>query len=292
MTNPDLLKQIKLLTITALVSDEILVGLLVLKGGNALDIGYDLSDRGSIDIDFSMEKDFTEDERNRVKNQSEGLLNKEFNQAGLYVFDTKLLERPKHIKEEVQDFWGGYCLQFKSIELDKAKQFEYDIEKIRRNAIAIAGDNSTVFEVDISKYEYVGKKRAKDLDGATVYIYSPEMLALEKVRALCQQNSAYRKVVLSMTPKSRARDFFDIHNLCQSFNLDFTDPENIEIAQHIFNAKKVPMHYIAELDDQKEFHRQSWDSVVATIGTEHEVKEFDYYFDFVKRTFLHLVKSL
>ena len=63
MTNIAMLNKIKRLTISALVADDILMGILVLKGGNALDLVYDITNRGSIDIDFSMEKDFTDQEK-------------------------------------------------------------------------------------------------------------------------------------------------------------------------------------------------------------------------------------
>ncbi len=46
------------------------MGILVLKGGNALDLVYDISNRGSIDIDFSMESDFTEKEKKSFKSNS------------------------------------------------------------------------------------------------------------------------------------------------------------------------------------------------------------------------------
>ena len=46
----DLLEKIKRMTIMSLMSDDILMALLVLKGGNAIDIPYDLSRRGSVDI--------------------------------------------------------------------------------------------------------------------------------------------------------------------------------------------------------------------------------------------------
>ena len=81
----DLLEKIKRLTIVALLSDEILMALLVLKGGNAIDIAYDLSSRGSVDIDFSMEKDFSDEERVRVKNQSSAILNAEFNKTYINI---------------------------------------------------------------------------------------------------------------------------------------------------------------------------------------------------------------
>ena len=39
------------------------------------------------------------------------------------------------------------------------------------------------------------------MEGATVYVYSPEMLAIEKYRALCQQVPEYKNVIKSMTLK-------------------------------------------------------------------------------------------
>lgn len=37
------------------MKDDLLMQGLVLKGGNALQLAYDITNRGSIDIDFSME---------------------------------------------------------------------------------------------------------------------------------------------------------------------------------------------------------------------------------------------
>ena len=96
------LDQVKRLTITALLNDEILMALLVLKGGNAIDLLYDLSNRGSIDIDFSLEKDFTEKEIGYVRNQIDYILNNEFNKHGLHVIDVRFLDKPKNIREEVK----------------------------------------------------------------------------------------------------------------------------------------------------------------------------------------------
>jgi predicted nucleotidyltransferase component of viral defense system len=277
----DQVNLIKKLTITALLADEVLVGLLVLKGGNAIDIAYDLSNRGSIDIDFSMEKDFTEEEMGYVRNQINGLLNREFNNNGLTVFDTKFAERPKNMNDEVKAFWGGYNVNFKVIETTKYENFGGDLEKSRRNAIPISSSNSTVFEVDISKYEYVADKVARDVGGQIIYVYSPVMLALEKIRALCQQNARYIDVVYSMTAKSRARDFYDIHNLATSFALKFDSAADIEILSHIFQAKKVPLSYLTELADQYDLHQSSWDSVLDTIDVNEKPQQFDYYFNFV-----------
>jgi hypothetical protein len=79
--NQELLEKIKKLTLSALLADDLLMGVLVLKGGNALGLAYDITNRGSLDIDFSMEKDFTVDERRRIGNQVSYLLNDEFNKV-------------------------------------------------------------------------------------------------------------------------------------------------------------------------------------------------------------------
>ena len=46
------LERIKRLIIIALVSDDYLMETLVLKGGNALSVAYELSSRASFDLDF------------------------------------------------------------------------------------------------------------------------------------------------------------------------------------------------------------------------------------------------
>ena len=284
----DLLEKIKKLTIIALVSDDALMGVLVLKGGNALNIGYEISTRGSLDIDFSIESDYTVQEKVLVRRQAEHILNKEFNQEGLVVFDVKFHDRPQKIDDSVKDFWGGYLLEFKIIKAENFDKFSGDHETIRRNAIQIGRDNSTKFTVDISKYEYIGKKRPIDIEGATVYVYSPEMIVLEKLRALCQQVPGYKQIVKYMTPKSRARDFYDIFNLMQNFQMDFKTTENITLAHDIFIAKKVPLNFILQIDAQRELHRGSWESVIQTIDQQEQLKEFDFYYDFVLENFSHL----
>jgi predicted nucleotidyltransferase component of viral defense system len=50
--------QIRRTAIAALFSDDVLTEYLVLKGGNALDLVYGITARTSMDLDFSMGKDF------------------------------------------------------------------------------------------------------------------------------------------------------------------------------------------------------------------------------------------
>ena len=61
---------IKKLVVIALTSDEVFMGLLVLKGGNALQLGYNITDRGLIDIDFSIEGDFNEKDLKRMNERA------------------------------------------------------------------------------------------------------------------------------------------------------------------------------------------------------------------------------
>ena len=264
------------------------MGILVLKGGNALDLAYDITNRGSVDIDFSLETDFTDKEKSRISNQLEHILNQEFKKEGLVVFDVKVTEKPKVIEDAVKNFWGGYLVEFKTITTVEYEKHKGNIESLRRNAISLHSDNSTKFTVDISKHEYVTKKVAKDLEGAVVYVYTPEMLALEKLRALCQQNEKYRDIVFRMTPKSRARDFFDIYNINESFKIDFTSEENIELCKLIFEAKHVPTEYVKQLTEQKDLHEASWQSVIDTVNPEIELKDFDFYFNYVLKLFSHI----
>ncbi|MBI1192767.1 MAG: hypothetical protein GC205_06275 [Bacteroidetes bacterium] len=219
------------------------------------------------------------------------LLNKEFAKEELLAFDVNLYERPQKISDAVKSFWGGYLIEFKVIQQNKFNALKGDIESIRRNAIPLHADNSTKFTIDISKYEYIAGKRPRDIEGAVVYVYSPEMLALEKLRALCQQIPNYKEVVLSMSPRSRARDFYDIHNLVETFKLDFTTSEHTQLCGHIFETKHVPLSYIAMLPEYRDFHRQSWPSVVSTINQMEAQEDFDFYFDYTINCCGHLAHS-
>lgn len=291
MIDSQTLQNIKQLTISALVSDEILMGMLVLKGGNALNLVYNISNRGSIDIDFSMERDFSTQERNRLENQLNHLFNNEFSKEDLYVFDIKLNDRPRKVEEDNKDFWGGYLLEFKVASIDVHNKSDNNEEFVRRNAFQLHSNNSTRFTVDISKYEYVNNKQLKDIEGTIVYVYTPQMLTLEKLRALCQQVPDYKEIIGSSNPKSRARDFFDIYNLITSFNIDYTQTDNIELCRNIFNAKRVPLSYITKLYEQKDFHRGSWESVINTVHHREVLRDFDFYFDFTLEKLGHLANQ-
>lgn len=285
------IEAIKKLVVVALTSDDMFIGL-VLKGGNALQLGYEITSRGSIDLDFSLEGDFNKTEIGKMQVHVEHLLNKYFKPEGLYAFDVKFESKPRAIRDEVADFWGGYMLSFKIIELEKASNPIADIDKIRREALVIGENQAKIFTVDISKYEFIAGAGKKDIGGAIVRIYTPDMLALEKVRALCQQVKEYKSVVGTLTLKSRARDFYDIYNLTEQFDINPHSDENVSLAKSIFEAKHVPLDFVGKLQDYREHHRSSWESVIQTISVKEELKEFDFYFDYVLEKYGGLFKAL
>lgn len=286
--NADLLNKIKKKTISALLSDDLLMGVLVLKGGNALGLAYDITNRGSLDIDFSMAKDFTDAEKRRIKNQASYLLNDEFNKEGLRVIDVDFVDRPGKIEKSVSGFWGGYQLSFKIVNESVYQQYKDNQQALRVNSISLTDANEKTYTVDISKYEYLGKTKPQEIDGTIVHVYTPEMLALEKLRAICQQDKEYRKIIHSMKQRARARDFYDIHNLFSSFEIDFESKENVELVTHIFEAKRVPLRFICKIPEEYDLHFSDWESVLQTIGQKEKVKEFSFYFDFVVNTFKFL----
>jgi predicted nucleotidyltransferase component of viral defense system len=85
--SPDRIKQ---LAIIAMFSDDDLMEKLVLKGGNALDIIYKIASRASLDIDFSIQHDFSEDELEDLESRIKTALENTFGEEGYSVFDVKL----------------------------------------------------------------------------------------------------------------------------------------------------------------------------------------------------------
>ena len=128
------INEIKRCTLQAMMKDDLLMQGLVLKGGNALQLAYDITNRGSIDIDFSMENEFKDKDFERLSRVFSEYLNEEFAEIGLVAYDVKFIKKPKtgSIPE-----WRGYNLEFKLIEREKFEKFGDDIEAIRRNAIKI-----------------------------------------------------------------------------------------------------------------------------------------------------------
>ena len=276
--------EIRRLVITALFSDDTLLDQLVLKGGNAVNLVYGFGSRGSIDVDFSLEGDFTnpEEAKNRILKALEG----RFASVGFTLFDQSFEPRPSVTSDQADDRWGGYEVQFKFMETDGFQELRKDLGKARREALLVGPNQQRVFRIQISRFEYCAPKKESELDDYTIYVYTPEMLAIEKLRALCQQMPEYRK---RAHPTPRARDFYDLYSILTEAKVDFSTVDCHDLVVFIFNAKDVPLRLIRRIPEYREFHRLDWPSVEMGVAT--GLKEFDFYFDFVADQ-IALLKSL
>ncbi len=264
---------------------------LVLKGGNAIDYltrgNRSGLARTSYDLDFSMENEF--DELEETKTLIKSSIERVFGEQGLVVIDYKFHEKPSVPQEMTKDFWGGYNIEFKIVTQGDFDAAKGDLTKLRNSAFAgYAGGSSKVI-IEISKFEYVGDRQTADLEGLVFYIYSPEMMVFEKVRALCQQLPKYADIIPSHHPRPRARDFFDIYGIMDQFKIDPSAPESTYLLKRIFAAKKVPLSFIKDIPDHLEIHRQDWQNVLDTISAMEEVEGFDFYVDFVMKRFGDLI---
>ncbi|NCI51318.1 nucleotidyl transferase AbiEii/AbiGii toxin family protein [Sediminibacterium roseum] len=288
--NPVLIETIKELILVALATEEDLMELLVLKGGNAIDLHNDAHlghlSRASFDLDFSIEGgDF--DDWPTVERRMKTALENTFSGKDLVLLDFVFEPQPKTASRnaEMQEFWGGYKATFKVIERKLFELHQGNLETIRRNAVVLRKNHSTVFELEFSKFEYVGGKQAITIDGFPMYIYTPVMIVLEKVRALCQQLPDYASVIPVFHGRQRAKDFYDIWLLMQTHPFDPADPVNKETLIRIFAAKKVPLSYIKQLRENAGFHRDNWNQVENTVEASEKLQGFDFYVNFVTDTF-------
>ena len=267
------LADIRRLVIIAMFSDDILFGQLALKGGNAVNLVHGLGTRSSIDVDLSLQKDFDDvaDSRERIFRA----LRTRFSEVGITVFDESFGKRPPEEKAG-DEKWGGYQVEFKLSETATYAPLKNDPDRTRREALVIGPGEQRIFRIHISKYEYCEGKVQADINDYLIYVYTPAMIAIEKLRAICQQMPEY---LMRRYPTPRARDFYDIFAVITGVGVILSTPENLELVRHIFSAKAVALSLIPRIEKHREFHRQDWPSVeLTTSGT---LESFDYYFDFV-----------
>lgn len=283
--------KVKHLAIIALASDDELVEALVLKGGNAIDLAYrrntSFASRTSYDLDYSIDDaggDFSED-LNIISNRMKASLEQTFLENNYVVIDYKFLVKPKNILEELSAFWGGYKVSFKVIPQKLFDVHKGNLDKLRSASIPLNPNNSPTFELEFSKFEYIGPKRAINIDGYKIYVYTPEMIVFEKLRAICQQLPEYSDVIPSFSSRARARDFYDIHLIMEMHHIDMTAQENLALLGNVFQAKKVPLSFIKRIRDNKHRHVDNWKSVEDTVSPYEALHSFDFYFDFVLNNF-------
>lgn len=273
-----LLDKIKIWAIQAMFSDDQLLEQLVLKGGNAMALVHRISARASVDLDFSLRQDF-DDNIAIVRGRICAALSEKFRSHGLEVFDFAMIDRPKAISEDMQHFWGGYGVEFKLVAADIYSMHSTDLAALRRRAINLG--QGTKFLIDISRFECVAAKQMVDFDGYMIYVYSPEMIVCEKLRALCQQLPSYGSIIKrKRVGTARPRDFVDIFVLIDTLKLDLTTVIATETLVAMFAIKKVPLEFLGKIADTHEFHLAGYASVKDTISAEFHLQDFDYYFDY------------
>lgn len=273
------LDRIKQLAIIGMFADDELAEALVLKGGNAIDVVYKISARASVDVDFSAAGEFPGGPE-WLKGKVQAALVKTYRDEKIHAFDFRVEKKPGQLSDDLKGFWGGYQIEFKLIPAEKYERLRNDLEALRRNAINLG--QGTKFSIDVSCFEFLAGKVPHEIDGYQVFVYSPEMIVIEKLRAICQQMEAYSPIVKrGRAVASRARDFVDIHLVVTEFHIDLASARNKELLANIFNAKRVPVSFMDEIASTKALHEASFQAVRDTVKSGQSLQSFDFYFDFV-----------
>jgi hypothetical protein len=198
--SPMKFEEIRRLIIMALFAADTLSEQLVLKGGNALTIVHKIGDRTSLDLDFSMAEDFSD--LDAAKQRIFATLRERLDSAGYVLIDERLEVKPDlRGAEDTKPWWGGYELRFKLIARGKYDQLRAAPKKLSSNALVTGLRQERTFKVDLSKHEFTDGKMQYELDDYIIYVYTPEMIAVEKLRAICQQMPEYHtKAIGSPAP--------------------------------------------------------------------------------------------
>lgn len=277
IADSDQIETIKKIAIAAMFSDDELMDQLVLKGGNAMEIIHHTNSRASVDLDFSIASDF---DINKVGKQVEIALKRTFEMEKYLAFDVKMSPRPGKMPDELSQFWGGYLIEFKLMSLERADRLHREQEAMRREAIRLG--EGTKFTIDISRHEYTEGKQPHDLFGYQIYVYSPVMIVCEKLRAICQQMPEYGGIIKrNSAGNQRARDFIDIEVLVRQFDIDMASVNVGQTVSQMFEMKRVPLEFIPQIENTKDFHSLGFEGVKATMRPGIEIRPFDYYFQFV-----------
>lgn len=264
--------EIRRLILKALYRDDWLHDQLVLKGGNALALIYGVGGRSSLDLDFSIRGEF--EDMATASAKIERALRTALSHHGIEVFDYALRQRPSVVK---QSWWGGYTAEFKLIASTDATRLGRSVEQMRRQAITIgAGSQTRTYKIEISKFEYVEDTLGRVVDGVDVRVYSPLLIAVEKLRALLQQHPEYVQISVR-SKKSRSRDLYDIWSIADHFALRIE--EYLPTVELVFEAKEVSLNLLGRFREVYSIHMADWADVEISVGA--ELEPYDFYFDFV-----------
>lgn len=261
-------------TIVAIYKEPALAKILVLKGGSAIRLFDHITDRLSIDADFSISDTF--DNTPPFFDKIEPCLQKQFNEYGLNVIDFRVNKKPKKRGKIFPSWWGGWSCEFKLVLQSHGSK---TIETQRRNALIPEGSNSSIVTLDISAHEYCSEGREIKIQGVIIQGYTRDLLVLEKIRAICQQHPNYKY----RSSKNRARDFYDIYRLTTGnmISADLIETCKVNI-QEVFGAKEVPCDLLKALWDEDFINeqRKGFDQVKDTVS--RKIDSFDVYVEHLR----------
>lgn len=278
------LNELKRIAIISLFADDELANRFVLKGGTALDLIYKMNSRASIDIDISMNNDFTESELDDITSRMKESFCQTYEEYGYHIIDFKMHSRPRHQDPSRNKYWCGYSVEFKIISNEIYSEYgtNSDRQQLSRRAEVINNNNGKIFKIDISSYEFCDGKTSSDVDGYTVYVYTPEMIVYEKIRAICQKFPEY-VINNGQFKTARPRDIYDIYTIMTDHNSDLSF-EKLDYCtlKAFFDQKNVTMDLLDKIPKYYNKFTEALPSLTDTL-TEEAQKDFDFQkcFDFV-----------
>lgn len=286
-------EQIRNIVITSIFSNDVLLNKLTLKGGHALELqGVNVRASQDIDLAISHNIKFTKEENEPLFRES---LTAGFAEVGYQVVNFTFNVRPRHKNKIIEDYehqsklqdvvWGGYHIRFGIMPQKRYITLKNDhVENIGAHADTTWGNKKNI-EIDLSKDEYTEPREETDLEGYTIYLYTPIMIVYEKIRASCQQLPQYK---IGST-KERARDLFDIYELL-IHNDDLHDqmlsPDSIYILKEMFKLKDVDFSLLLQINSyKKELFNDYQNNVLPQIRNEKDKQDFKFIFNFAEHLF-------
>jgi predicted nucleotidyltransferase component of viral defense system len=264
--------------ITALAADDELFELLILKGGNALALVHEIGLRASVDIDYSMEADAKDPAE--LGRKIFAALRDRLDRQGFVVFDERFTPRPTRPSDKFNNRWGGYKAEFKLATKELWDEVSGDIEKLRTRALPVSYgmQSERKFRIEISKFEYCEDREEKVLeDSFSCQVYTPSLIAAEKLRSICQQMEEYGH---RAHPAPRARDFYDLHALLTEGRVKLSETRLHELVRAVFETKSVPLRLLQLVPTYRDFHEAEWDTVLNAIPAGRP-RDYGFYFEFV-----------
>lgn len=272
--------------IIALAADDELFARLTLKGGNAITLLHRIGNRTSLDIDYALREEVDPDELSR---RVIDCLISRMREKGYHVFDARFSERPENA---VDPRFSGYRIKFKILSIARWNELAGDMSRARRSALTNLpedGRSGQTFVIEISRLEAVPEFVELPVDeGFTVRVYTVQLLAAEKLRALCQQMPEYG---IRGRPTRRPRDFYDLHALVTEAGVDVGSQQFSDLLAVVFAAKDVPVSLVERIARSTGFHGEAWAEVQNMIPANRS-RDFAFYASSVESELKRLIPRL